>query len=149
MFGRARAPEGPFETVELMTAYPLGHLKNFKHTSCMYAHPWAFSESKGDLMVTWSEGGPEGNVVAIKIRFEQGIGRAQPPELQIGQSIHEESDDVTSSEEERRKRIEDKYSLEAYEEAGVQSISASSKGKGVFGKAAAAFAKLSCTSDAA
>jgi hypothetical protein len=51
--------------VKLMTGSPLISMPVGSFTYCMYAHPWAFDERKGDLMITWSEGGISGSVVVV------------------------------------------------------------------------------------
>ncbi|KAI9650491.1 hypothetical protein NHQ30_000507 [Ciborinia camelliae] len=148
MFGRAVNPWGPFEVVDLMKAYPLGHIQKFAYTAHMFAHPWAFPENKGDLMVTWSEGGSAGNIVAVKIRFEQGIGRIQPKELRVIQRIEEEpdNDNIALSELQLNDEL---YSFARYEKDGEQKIViATTEKKNVFEKAAVAFGKL-CNKDAA
>ncbi|ESZ92390.1 hypothetical protein SBOR_7245 [Sclerotinia borealis F-4128] len=148
MFGRAVNPWGPFEIVELMKAYPMGHIQRFAYTAHMFAHPWAFSENKGDLMVTWSEGGSAGNIVAVKIRFEQGIGRAQPKELRVVQRIEEErdNDNIALSELQLNDEL---YSFERYEKDGEQkTVITTAEKKNVFEKAATAFGKL-CNNNAA
>jgi hypothetical protein len=70
MFGRAKAPEGPWDIKALdLNAYSLNEIDStFRY--CFYPHPWAFDSRKGDLMVSWSEGGMAGSVLAGKIRFE-------------------------------------------------------------------------------
>jgi hypothetical protein len=69
IFGRSSAPELPFTTAKLMTASPLIKQPDSSFTYCMYPHPWAFDGEKGDLMITWSEGGMKGNIVAVKVRL--------------------------------------------------------------------------------
>ncbi|RKF63168.1 Cystathionine beta-lyase MetC [Erysiphe neolycopersici] len=70
VLGRGIAPEGPWqmETLDLKT-YALNKDKTpFQY--CFYPHPWASSERNGDLLITWSEGGMDGNVIAVQLRFE-------------------------------------------------------------------------------
>ncbi|RAL62388.1 hypothetical protein DID88_004954 [Monilinia fructigena] len=104
---------------------------------------WEYwGENKGDLMVTWSEGGSAGNIVAVKIRFEQGIGRAQPKELKLVQRIVEEidNDNIALSELQLHDEL---YSFERYEKDGEQkNVIATPEKKNVFEKVAAAFGKL-------
>jgi hypothetical protein len=72
MFGRATAPQGPWQvhevhglkTYTLVEQYP----ETFRY--CFYPHPWAFDSKKGDLMISWNEGGMTGSVIAEKLRFE-------------------------------------------------------------------------------
>jgi hypothetical protein len=73
IFGRAKAPEGPWEIVALdLNAYTMNELDStFRY--CFYPHPWAFDSRKGDLMVSWNEGGMAGSVIAEKIRFQTEI----------------------------------------------------------------------------
>ncbi|POS83191.1 hypothetical protein EPUL_004758, partial [Erysiphe pulchra] len=70
VLGRGIAPEGPWqmESLDLKT-YALNKDKTpFQY--CFYPHPWASNEKKGDLLITWSEGGMDGNVIAVQLRFE-------------------------------------------------------------------------------
>lgn len=93
-------------------------------------------------MVTWSEGGSAGNIVAVKIRFEQGIGRLQPKELRVVQRIEEEPDNnnIALSELQLHDEL---YSFERYEKGGEQkAVIATPEKKNVFEKAAAVFGKL-------
>ena len=69
-FGRAPEPTGPFECFALMDANPLMPLPGANFTYCMYPHPWAFKDAVDDLMITWSEGTLQGNVVAARIRLQ-------------------------------------------------------------------------------
>ncbi|KAM3089285.1 hypothetical protein ACMFMG_000889 [Clarireedia jacksonii] len=134
MFGRARRAWGPFEIVELMTANPLGKTSGLGFTYCMYAHPWAFAQSKGDLMITWSEGGMTGGVVAVKVRFETGIGLMQPQDgmMPIQQSVFEDDQTEQQSRQEVNK-------MDMKERTGEQSASRGDGGKkNTFGKAAEA-----------
>ncbi|PQE19898.1 splicing factor u2af 35 kda subunit protein [Rutstroemia sp. NJR-2017a BVV2] len=135
MFGRARRAWGPFEIVELMTAHPLGKTSDLGFTYCMYAHPWAFPQSKGDLMITWSEGGMTGGVVAVKVRFETGIGLMQPQDGMgpIQQSVFDEDD---QNEPQSRQEVN---KLNVQERTGDQNASRGDGGKkNTFGKAAGA-----------
>lgn len=82
IFGRSSRPDEPFTTVKLMTADPLIKQPDSSFTYCVYPHPWAFDMDKGDLMITWSEGGMGGNVVAVKVRLrlvEDGEDGARKP----------------------------------------------------------------------
>lgn len=93
-------------------------------------------------MVSWSEGGSAGNIVAVKIRFEQGIGRLQSNELRVVQCIGEEADkdNIALSELQLHDEL---YSFERYEKDGEQkTVITTSEKKNAFNKAAAAFGKL-------
>lgn len=81
MFGRAKALEGPWEllTLDMMTYSLNSDPSDFRY--CMYPHPWAFDIKKGDLMVSWSEGGVTGNVLAAKIRFQMTTDEVPNEEL--------------------------------------------------------------------
>ncbi|KAI6250228.1 hypothetical protein HI914_01772 [Erysiphe necator] len=70
ILGRGVAPEGPWQMELLdLDIYALNKDKSpFQY--CFYPHPWASNERKGDLLVTWSEGGMDGNVIAVQLRFE-------------------------------------------------------------------------------
>jgi hypothetical protein len=70
LLGTSRNPEGPFTVAAIADALPLKPMPIGSYSYCVYPHPWAFDESKGDLMVTWSEGGMDGNVVAVVIRLK-------------------------------------------------------------------------------
>lgn len=54
---------------ELFRADP--DLKKHTSTYCMFAHPWAFSEEDGELMISWSEGSMAGKVVAAKVTLKK------------------------------------------------------------------------------
>jgi len=71
--GRAKKPEGPWEVEMLkLNAYTMNDVDStFRY--CFYAHPWAFDSSKGDLMISWNEGGMRGSVTAEKLRFEMTV----------------------------------------------------------------------------
>ncbi|KAH8809335.1 hypothetical protein F5884DRAFT_795348 [Xylogone sp. PMI_703] len=71
LIGVAPNPEGPWELVKLIPAPPKTPQPDSGFTYCMYAHPWAYGESKGELMITWSEGGMKGKIVAVKVKFAQ------------------------------------------------------------------------------
>jgi hypothetical protein len=72
-FGASHQPEGPFEMVQLMDTYPLRTMPPGHYMHYVYPHPWAFSEEDGQLMITWSEGGVTGDVIAYKVTFAQGL----------------------------------------------------------------------------
>ncbi|KAI9717897.1 MAG: hypothetical protein M1812_004424 [Candelaria pacifica] len=67
VIGVAAQREGPFEFKKLFEAEGIEQKEGYKY--CIYPHPWAFDEEKGELMVTWSEHWP-GGVVAAKVKFE-------------------------------------------------------------------------------
>ncbi|KAI9861383.1 MAG: hypothetical protein M1813_005280 [Trichoglossum hirsutum] len=67
IMGWAGTPQGPWEFTHIADAVDVGGPEGYKYT--MYPHPWAFEESQGELMVTWSEHWP-GGVVAAKLVFE-------------------------------------------------------------------------------
>lgn len=63
---------GPFTFLSIAKA--IGIDRPLDYMYCMYPHPWALrgtQESRGDLLVTWSEHWP-GGVVAAKLRFQIG-----------------------------------------------------------------------------
>ena len=65
--GWANSPQGPWKFTHIADAADIGGPEGYKYA--MYPHPWAFEESDGELMVTWSEHWP-GGVVAAKLTFE-------------------------------------------------------------------------------
>jgi hypothetical protein len=65
--GWASSPQGPWEFTHIADATDIGGPEGYKYA--IYPHPWAFEESDGELMVTWSEHWP-GGVVAAKLTFE-------------------------------------------------------------------------------
>lgn len=73
--GRASAPQGPWEVFELkdLELYALNKGENkglFDFRYCVYPHPWGGDlAGKGDLMVSWSEGGMTGQVLAAMVRL--------------------------------------------------------------------------------
>jgi hypothetical protein len=73
-FGRAQEPQGPWEQiheVEGLRTYSMQPYDPASFIYCFYPHPWAFDVKKnGDLMITWSEGGMHGSVIAELLRFE-------------------------------------------------------------------------------
>jgi hypothetical protein len=73
-FGRAQEPEGPWEQiyeVEGLRTYSMQPYDPAPFMYCFYPHPWAFEAKKnGDLMISWSEGGMNGSVIAEMLRFE-------------------------------------------------------------------------------
>ncbi|RFU25360.1 hypothetical protein B7463_g10970, partial [Scytalidium lignicola] len=71
LIGVAPKPEGPWALQKLIPAPPRMPQPDSSFTYCMYAHPWAYDESKGELMVSWSEGGMRGKIVAVKVTFAQ------------------------------------------------------------------------------
>jgi hypothetical protein len=66
IMGWASKPEGPWQFRHIADAVGIGGPEGYKYA--MYAHPWAFNEANGELMVTWSEHWP-GGVVAAKLKF--------------------------------------------------------------------------------
>lgn len=72
-FGRATSPEGPwdFQEVKGLRTYAMQPHDPAPFRYCFYPHPWAFKTTQnGDLMITWSEGGMNGGVIAEILRFE-------------------------------------------------------------------------------
>ncbi|KAE9381345.1 hypothetical protein N431DRAFT_359225 [Stipitochalara longipes BDJ] len=72
-FGRAMQPQGPWDTHELkgLRTYAMQQYDPSPFRYCFYPHPWAFEMNQsGDLMITWSEGGMRGGVIAELLRFE-------------------------------------------------------------------------------
>lgn len=72
MFGRAKAPQGPWDVDEVrgLRTYAMQPYDPAPFLYCFYPHPWAFdAKEKGDLMVSWSEGGMGGHVIAERLRF--------------------------------------------------------------------------------
>jgi hypothetical protein len=61
--------EGPYEMVTLMDTYPLRQLPGAEYRYCVYAHPWAFDEGIGEIMISWCEGTMDGKVVAVKVKL--------------------------------------------------------------------------------
>ncbi len=83
MIGRATSPEGPWDVSELnMKAYNLNdNAGDFRY--CFYPHTWAFDiKEGGDMMITWSEGGLTGNVVAELVRFKTTTEPVPESEMQ-------------------------------------------------------------------
>jgi hypothetical protein len=70
--------EGPYTTVELMSAFSIIHMPEDSLRYCMYPHPWAFREEEGELMITWSEGSMNGGVVAVKVQFAMTMDKGRP-----------------------------------------------------------------------
>lgn len=70
MIGASADLEGPWELIPLCKATGIDYPDTVMY--CMYPHQWAFAEEDGELMVTWSEQWP-GNVVAAKLKFQQGL----------------------------------------------------------------------------
>lgn len=70
--GVSKRLEGPYRMTTLMDTYPLRHLPGADYQYCVYAHPWAFDETAGELMVTWCEGTMHGKIVAVKIKLATG-----------------------------------------------------------------------------
>lgn len=52
--GVAPNPEGPWSILNLITAPLKTPQPDSSFTYCMYAHPWAYREENGELMITWS-----------------------------------------------------------------------------------------------
>ena len=52
--GVAPRPEGPWDIQDLMPAPPKEKHEDSIFTYCMFAHPWAYDESDGEIMITWS-----------------------------------------------------------------------------------------------
>jgi len=69
--GVAERPEGPWEVVRLIEAPQRTPQPDFKFTYCMFAHPWAADVGKGELVVSWSEGGMRGKVCVAKVGFRR------------------------------------------------------------------------------
>ena len=69
LVGAAARIEGPWELTAVCDAVGIEFPKGNMY--CMYPHPWVFDETKGELMVTWSENWP-GGVVAAKLKFDMG-----------------------------------------------------------------------------
>jgi len=73
--GRASSPQGPWELFELkdLKLYALNsgedkRMLDFRY--CVYPHPWAGDlTGRGDLMISWSEGGMTGGVLAAMVRL--------------------------------------------------------------------------------
>jgi hypothetical protein len=70
--------EGPYTTVELMSAFSIAPMPKDSFRYCMYPHPWAFKEEEGELMITWSEGSMIGGVVAVKVQFAMTMDKGRP-----------------------------------------------------------------------
>jgi hypothetical protein len=82
LMARARSPEGPWDDgYDLKTDLYKSPFKQKppKYYYCMYPHPWALGfdtytktglSRTGDLMITWSEGGLDGHVLASAVKFE-------------------------------------------------------------------------------
>ncbi|KAA6416020.1 MAG: hypothetical protein FRX48_00739 [Lasallia pustulata] len=85
MIGAAASLEGPWELIPLFKATGIDYpqLKMY----CMYPHQWAFAEEDGELMVTWSEEWP-GNVVAAKLKFQQGDNPTYWKRVSINEAPH-------------------------------------------------------------
>lgn len=73
MIGASAHLEGPWELIPLCQATGISYPNTIMY--CMYPHQWAFAEEDGELLVTWSEQWP-GNVVAAKLKFQQGMSLA-------------------------------------------------------------------------
>lgn len=71
--GRSKTPWGPWEVCELdVELYALNGREDkgmFDFRYCVYPHPWAGDVSRGDLMISWSEGGMTGGVLAAVVRL--------------------------------------------------------------------------------
>jgi hypothetical protein len=74
--GRAKELEGPWEVFALegLELYALNKNEDkgaFDFRYCVYPHPWAVdTRFEEDMMITWSEGGMTGGVLAGMVRFE-------------------------------------------------------------------------------
>lgn len=69
-FGRSKKPQGPWEIKGLdVKTYPLARQFMGSFMYCMYPHPWAADSKKGDLMISWSEGGMTGGVIGVVVRL--------------------------------------------------------------------------------
>lgn len=66
VIGYSRSAAGPYQMTQVIDFE--GH-PTYVGSSCIYAHPWAFQEKYGQLMVTWYEEAA-GVVVAAKLQFE-------------------------------------------------------------------------------
>ena len=64
--GASEKVEGPWELFPVAETRNLEGPEEFRY--CVYPHPWAFDQSKGELMVTWSEQWP-GGVIAGRLKF--------------------------------------------------------------------------------
>ena len=64
MLGASAHLEGPFDLHAIVQATGIDNPDSIMY--CMYPHPWAFDERKGELLVTWSEQWP-GGVAGAKI----------------------------------------------------------------------------------
>lgn len=69
--GVAPQPWGPWELERLMEARPRTVQADSGFTYCVFGHPWAGQEQEGEIMVSWSEGGMRGKVVAVMVKLEQ------------------------------------------------------------------------------
>lgn len=96
-------PWGPFSEPQKLEidASPSKEPMRAIFTYCMYAHPWAFDERNGELMITWCEGGLLGHVRVVKATFQQeSNGQPVQPALQkpvmtdVGQSHGSKRDEV-------------------------------------------------------
>ena len=67
IMGAAATLEGPFNEISIFTATGIDYPKTIMY--CVYPHNWAYDESQGELMVTWSEQWP-GGVVGAKISLK-------------------------------------------------------------------------------
>ncbi|PGH12426.1 hypothetical protein AJ79_04262 [Helicocarpus griseus UAMH5409] len=67
MMGAAKDPWGPFQIMQIATGDVLKASEHF--TGCIYAHPWAFKESVGELLISWSEKWPRG-ILGAKFQFQ-------------------------------------------------------------------------------
>lgn len=82
LLGVAPKLEGPFTIRPIMNAFPLQPMPAGSIHYCMYPHPWAYKEEDGELMITWSEGGPTGGVVAVKVQFARTMEVAEPRRIE-------------------------------------------------------------------
>ncbi|EEH36406.2 hypothetical protein PAAG_06824 [Paracoccidioides lutzii Pb01] len=66
MMGAAKDPQGPFQVVPVAFGEKL---QENAFNECIYAHPWAFKESLGEILITWSEKWP-GGIIAAKFQMQ-------------------------------------------------------------------------------
>ncbi|EDN07952.1 hypothetical protein I7I51_04105 [Histoplasma capsulatum] len=82
MMGAANDPQGPFEITQVASGEKLRETGTF--AGCVYAHPWAYDESLGEIFVSWREQWP-GGIIGAKVQLqmrsllERYLPR-QPPE---------------------------------------------------------------------
>jgi hypothetical protein len=91
LIGVSANVEGPYTTVALMHAFPLAPMPEEPFRYCMYPHPWAFKEEKGELMITWSEGSMNGNVVAVKVELAMTMDIGKPSRRMSQEGAYEKT----------------------------------------------------------